>query len=155
MKHHWYLIIYLIWWLCLAYLLPRNLELSSSLIPGRHISYSSAFFSYLYGSFLGFLILGCLILKRKDPIGFLLFLLHFLFTLFSIFFIRNPFYGATSIIYMEPDKVVNEMNKVLAVQQYATILFFATQLLYLIFLFRMYLKGNKKNSAPGIQVKDK
>ncbi|GEM_PF-2541001 len=47
------------------------------------------------------------------------------------------------------------MNKVLLVQQYATILFFTTQLLYLIFLIRMYRKGDKKNPRPGIQVKDK
>lgn len=47
------------------------------------------------------------------------------------------------------------MNKVLIVQQYATILFFTTQLLYLIFLIRMYRRGNKQDSMQGIQVKDK
>lgn len=149
------IIIYLLWGICLAYVLPRNLELSSSLIPGWHISYYSESFLYLCGSFVGCFILGYLILKRKDPIGFLLFLLHFLFTLFSIFFIKDPFYLYPSILYRASDKAIEEMNKVLLVQQYATTLFFTTQLLYLIFLIRMYRKGDKKNPRPGIQVKDK
>lgn len=130
-------IIYLLWGVYLAYLLPNRVQLVYAVVPGWHMPVSRLAKQtpyYLSGSLILFLVLGFLLLYRlKDTKGLLLFALHFLLTILSIILYQHPFFLVDLNIVTAIDQVT------LTCSSY--IIFSVAQLIYLFFLIRMYKKN--------------
>lgn len=142
-RQNWTL--YFLWGIYLAVFLPCKLELVSSVIPGWHIPLNTGVRYapyYLLISIIAFIIISFFLLyKQKDKTGFLLILSHYVLTLFSIFLYQDPFFLS--------DLNIVSITDPLMLSRFSGIIFFIAQLIYLLFLIRMYLNMKRKSASAA------